>query len=198
MSKEQLIEVTKDFPDFIELIERSRKIKSEANKLRRRLNTLKKKYSFLDHIMALNTKNDFFKKATIDLFIDLGCYVDKTDVGKEDFKIYFENRIILTEATGSNKATAKETKAFQITKHLNINRKKFPDKEVTCLSIFNYDNALPFSDRSKAVFNKSQFEKANSLHNKLITSIELIDLYCKVKKGEITLKYMIDELCTFE
>ena len=190
--------ITKEFPDVKKVLAESKRLKTEANKIRRKMITLNKKYSFIGEILEKDSKSGKLRSAVISLFIELGLYVDKKDIGNEDFKVYFENRLILVEVKGSRNKAAKEDETTQVSKHINIAKKDNLDKTVTCLLVANYDNKTELGNRVKNPFTERQVKIGNSFETKLITVIELIDLYRRVKTGEITLKQMIDILCTFE
>lgn len=190
--------ITSGFEDVRKSIDDYKEAKRKELKARRKLKTLETKYSFLARLTEINGQGSKLEEEVRLYFKALGFKkVEKvgTKYKEEDLRIFINDKLILVEVTGNNKSQTDEDKGHAITKHISIKQSQYPDLQVLGLFVFNHDNTRPFNRRSSKPFSNKLINIA--LHNKysLISTVELLKAFIKIKKNELTLDDFTNKLC---
>jgi len=201
MDKSQFLEITSQFDDIREQLDHFNQIKSEYAKRRRRLKTLIGKYFFLKDIVDVESKSERLRGGLKEYFMAIGF--DRVELvpeklGIEDMRLWIQDKYILVEITGRNKATCDDKSAHDISKHIPLNKNKYPQYKVSGLFIVNHDSKKNFSHRFKNPFNNTNvIEIAKSHHYTLTTTIDLLYAFVEIKLGRLTIEKFVDQLCSF-
>lgn len=191
-------QITKEFSEFEVLLNKQKTLKKEINKTNRKLKTLSQKYSFLSNIVDVNMGDDILEQYLKKYFKEIG-FKDVRKIGKkggkEDLQIHFENELIIMEVTGIKGTHTTDRKTRQITKHLE--EKRISNENVYGLFIVNHDKETYFKNRNENPFSKEQIKYAVIAKYSLVTTIELVKGFIKVKMGELTINEFKEKLCYF-
>jgi hypothetical protein len=193
------IKITSRFKDVSELLIEIKKAKAVQNKLRRRLKTKILKYLFLKDIVDINCSAERLTKAVKKYLKEIGLekVILKENSGEEDLQIWFEDRVILVEVTGTKSGTHKDSKTIQISKHIPVKRELYPDLKVSGLFISNHNFDKPFNQRNENPFSSEQINFARTGSYTLATTIDLLALYGDYRRGKITTQEIINRFCNF-
>lgn len=199
MTNTELQKITVDFDDVKSVINKRKVYKKEEQKLRRKLWTLKDKYSFLKTTVDIGSNGTTLVNSIKKLFKEMGFKrvenVDKNYM-EEDLRLWTtDKRLLIFEITGIDKETVKDDKAFQIMKHVPKRQQENPDLKVHGIFIVNHDNKKSFDKRHKKPFRKPLIDIAISHSYTLTTTIELLNAFVFFKKNKLTSNQIIDKLC---
>ena len=198
MNKKTFNNLTQSFEGFKPLLNEQKELKRLLSKNKRRLITLEKKYVFLKNLVGIDVKDDLLVSSIFNFFKDLGFNeiknVDKR-YRKEDLRIIFDKKLFLLEITGSEKANAKDNKTRQLTKHLE--KERLNNQNVFGLTIFNHDNKKDYLEREINCFSKDQITYAKDGKYGLITTVELLNAFKKIKEGKLSIEDFKKEILKF-
>jgi hypothetical protein len=144
----EIKKVTAKFDDVKILMDKLAEIKRDERKVKRRLKTKYLNYTFLSDIVGLSKKD---KKLTEPLFkffkhlqLNIQRAPNKDKGGIEDLRIFYDDKLIIIEATSIENDRAPEAKLTQILKHTKIRQAEFPNFKVIGLSIINHEDKKHF------------------------------------------------------
>ena len=197
MTDKEFRELTKSFDDIQEIIVQKNLLKKEEGKLRRKLASLESKYSFLKDLVAIKGNSDKTSEAIKKYFKELGLKIEivPEKFGVEDLRLWFENKLVIIETTGTEKSDNSENKAHQISKHIPIRKQEYPNLEVYGLFISNHDNRKPFNERKEKSFSKRVNEISESHAYTVTTTTNLLKAFLSIKNGDLTISELIEKLC---
>jgi hypothetical protein len=189
-----------EFNEVTVLLQELKVIKSQNIKIRRKLKTILKKYSFLEDLVCIDGNDEIIVNALVKYFKELG-FPNIKNVGKnfmeEDLRLIVKDRLIIFEATGTKNQTNKEEKVHQISKFIPIRKKQYPLFEVSGVFVTNHDNKNPYNLRHKKPFDKRIIKIAIAHGYTLTTSTDLLYFFIDIKKGLLKSDEFIDKLCNF-
>lgn len=198
MNKNDYLDLTKEFPEISDLIEKRKVLRNNQNKVSRKLRTLFNEYIFLPAMISEGVKDDVLEEYVKAYFKKIG-FKNVQKVGKqlqkEDLRIVQKDKIIIAEITGTNKRTSKDSKTSQILKHLNVRRKA--GENAYAVFIVNHDNEKPISERNNKPFSDDQIKYAEAGGYGLITTLDLIDAFKKYKLNQLSMTEFESKLCSF-
>jgi hypothetical protein len=199
MTVKELRKITAEFNDVKPIIFRRNAYKKEEARIRRKLNTLEAKYSFLHTLVGIDSCGEPLVNAIRILFREMGVKkvenVDKK-YRDEDLRLWTtDNRLIIFEITGIDKETVTDAKAFQIVRHIPAKKKQFPTQEVHAVFAVNRDNKKHYSKRHPAPFRKELVQTAINHDYVLTTTKDLFNAFILYKEGKLTSYELINKLC---
>lgn len=199
MDDSHLKKITTSFLDIEPLFKEKKQLLQAARQFRRRLKTKLTEYSFLKTLVGTNVKSDELDLAIKECFDAFGF--DKTECigkkfGEEDIRLWFGNKLIIFEATGSNAANPVHDKVFQITRHIPIKQEMFKDFRVYGGFIVNHDCLKTFDLRTNKPFDKKVEILAKGQNIVLLSTLDLLNSFINFKKGKLTLDDFAGQLCT--
>ncbi len=198
MNEKEYHNLTKDFPDISELLDERKSLKNDLNKINRKLKTLSDKYEFLRGIIHPKISNDELEQYIKMYFKDIG-FEKVRKVGKQlkkdDIRIFLPDKIIIIEVTGTKKKHPTDNKTRQITKHLEVRRHK--KENAFGVFIINHDNNKSYKEKDYVPFTLDQIGYADAGKYSLVTTMELVKGFIKVKMNELTLDEFENKLCSF-
>lgn len=198
MTEKDYYNLTKEFIDISVLLKEQKTIKTKLNRVLRKLNTLDSKYSFIKEIIGVNVDGEKLENSIKKYFKEIG-FKDVRKVGnsfgKDDIQIYLDNELIISEATGIKGIHTKDSKTRQITKHLELKRNN--GEKVFGIFIVNHDKETYYTERNTNPFSKDQINYAIVGKYSLVTTLELLRGFIKVKTNELTLEQYKVKLCSF-
>lgn len=197
MNKEEYFKITRLFKEVDNLVLQKQKLRRQINSVSRKLKGLRKKYSFLSIIINRGVTGELLEENIKRYFKELG-FATVNKVGKhlkkEDIRIIKDDKIIIIEVTGSSKKIQKDDKTRQITKHLSV--RKHNNENAFAVFVVNHDNKNSFKYRKEA-FNKEQINYAVAGGYSLVSTIELVRGFIKVKTNKMSLMEFEQKLCSF-
>jgi hypothetical protein len=115
---------------------------------------------------------------------------------EEDIRLWFGNKLIIFEATGSKNQHPEQNKMFQIARHIPIKKEQFKDFKVYGGFIINHDNLKPFDQRLHSPFDTAADTFAKGQGVVLLSTLDLLKSFINFKKGKLTLDDFVRHLCT--
>ncbi|MBN8835646.1 MAG: hypothetical protein J0I09_00150 [Sphingobacteriia bacterium] len=198
MKIEELKNITSDFVEISQLLEKRNKLFSETNKVRRKLKSKINKYKFLVDLVDTDSNGGRLVNAVVQLFKSIGFSnienVDKK-YNDEDIRLWLDDLLIIFEITGIDTANPKDDKAYRISKHIPIRQKQNPNLKVFGVFIVNHDNKKHFKKREKKPFRKNLIEIAKEHKYTLTTTVDIFNAFIKIKKDSLTKDDFIKCLC---
>lgn len=189
---------TTEFEDIVCVLTELKALRKKEMQLRRRLKTLKEKYSFIEELVGINNSGDKISSAIKAYFKAFGFnkieIVPEKD-GKEDLRLWFDDKLLIIEATGTEKKDNNEGKAHQISKHIPLRQQEFPKFKVFGVFISNHDNKKIYNQRNPKSFDKRLIQIAESHNYTVTTTVDLFNAFILFKKGRLMPKELIDKLC---
>jgi len=191
--------VTADFEDVKTLMDELNSIKKNERRVKRRLKTKYLKYTFLSDIVGLSKKD---KKLTEPLFLffkNLGINIhrapNKDKGGVEDLRVFYNDKLIIIEATSIENNRATEAKLTQILKHTKIRQDEFPNFKVIGLSIINHEDGKHFTKRvTKQNYQDKTIKILKSHELCSVTTLTLLINFVKIKRGETSVDDLMANL----
>jgi hypothetical protein len=197
MNKKNLLEITSNFPDVKEHLYKENSLKKELKKEQRRLKTLITKYLFLIDLVGIGSNDDKLDNAIKKFFKEIG-FKDVRKISKkfgaEDLQLWFDDKLLLIEATGFKSQNAEENKGMQVKKWIPIRQDENPDKSVFGLLIVNHNNKIKY-DKRKIPFNARYIKIAESNKIGIITTTELLKSFSLLKNNILSLNQFKDKIC---
>lgn len=193
-SEQKFIETnaTKYFLEFMPLLEQHKKAQAEMRKADRKIDTFRKKYSFLTDIIQIGANDVLLSNAIKLLLKNAGFskvihYKDKRQkVKREDIQAYHENDVFIIEVKGVKAQFPTHHDLFQILPYFGSNKKRHSPNNVYALSIISHDNRNYINNRSITFWdNQNNIDLINSDIG-AISAIDLIILFKNLKTGTLT------------
>lgn len=199
MTNSELKNITSRFEEVKTLIEKHNTLLNETTKIRRRLKTKIRKYTFLKNLVDIDSCGDKLVNSVVQCFKEMG-FDDIENVDKkykdEDIRLFIEDTLILFEITGIDNANPPDDKVHQISKHIPIRQKKYPTLKVFGVFMVNHDNKKHFSNREKKPFRKALIDISKEHKYTITTTLDLLVAFIKIKAGKLTKEELIEKLCT--
>ncbi|SFZ95205.1 hypothetical protein SAMN05428642_1151 [Flaviramulus basaltis] len=198
MDNSDYCKLTKDIPEISDLLNKRNQLKTDLNKVSRKLKTISKKYEFLKKVVELNSNDDVLEENVKLLFKEIG--IKKTHkVGKakrkEDLRIILEDKILLIEVTGTKNVNSKDDKTRQMTKHVDVEKSK--GFNVQGMFIVNHENNKYFKDKTKTPFTKDQIKYSKAGKYTLMTTQSLVNAFMLVKTDQLSLSDFEKRICEY-
>ena len=187
MSKTDDKTLTRDLPEFSQLIKEIKSTKKILHSLNKKLSKKLNSHAFLYNL--LEQKSTELEKTATFLFKRIG-YINVKHTGldkkREDIYINHNGRITVIDTNGINKDHPKDGKCHSILKFAAKRKKEIQDAEIHAIFLLNHDINEPIvAKRNKNIF-VNNIEDAKNMNLGLLTAIELVSGYKKLKKGLIT------------
>jgi hypothetical protein len=199
MTESDLKNITSEFSDILPIISERDDIIKSLNKTRRRLRTKLKRYSFLSQMVGIGSNGDKLVDSIVTFLKELNIgkveNVDKKYMD-EDIRLWTDESLLIFEVTGIDTPNPKDYKAHQISKHLPIKQEQFADKKVYGVFIVNHDNRKNYLDRNKRPFNDRLIKIAKGHNYTLVTTVDLLNAFVKIKTDKLTPAELIEKLCS--
>jgi hypothetical protein len=199
MTTSELKNITSNFSDIKPLIQKQNDLQNHTNKVRRRLKTQLNKYCFLKDLVDIDSNGDKLVDSIVLYFKELG-FKNVENVDKkykdEDIRLWVGDLLIIFEVTGIDTPNPKDDKAHRISKHIPVLQEKYPDLHIFGVFIVNHDNKKHFSKRDKKPFREKLTDIAKAHKYTLTTTVDLLNAFLNIKKGELTETELIKELCS--
>ena len=197
MNNSELKIITSHFSDIKPLIDERNNLLRQTNKVRKRLKTRLEEYGFLKDMIDIDSHGTKLVNSIVKYFKTLGFKkIENVDKNKdEDIRLWVDDKLIIFEVTGIDTPTPTDNKAHQISKHIQIRQKEYPDIKVSGLFIVNHDNKKHFLKRHKTPFRKGLDEIARTNKYTLTTTIDLFNAFIKIKNGELTKEELVNKIC---
>ena len=198
MTLYDLKKITSEFDDVHNIIEKRKLIRNQDSKLRRRLKTKLQSYSFLMDLVGINAFGPTIVKALKKTFKAIGfkkVEIVNEKYGEEDLRLWVDDKLIIIEATGTEKKDNSESKAHQISKHIPLRQKQYPNLKVSGLFISNHDNKKHYTKRNRKSFDKRLIKIAESHNYTVMTTTDLLEAYISIKKGTFSSSELVNCFC---
>lgn len=188
--------ITSEFEEIKSVILKLKEVKKQENKFKRQLKTLKNKYTFLNEIIGIKIQSkelvNSIKKYFKELNLSIHDAPNNDKEGVEDLRLWVDGKLYIVEVTGSEKKIVTEKKSHQISKHINIRQKHYPNLKVIGLFIVNHDFETHFSKRAIKAFEKRPIEIALNNNYTLTTTLTLFNAFILIKQGSMTVSDLIE------
>lgn len=190
--------ITADFEEIKTLINLRQKYLIQINKLRRQLKSQFRKYAFLEDLVGINSNGSTLVNSLIKYFHELGFkHIENVDkkYKDEDIRLWHDDRLLIFEVTGIDTANPKDDKVHQISKHIPVRQEQNPNLKVFGVFVINHDNSKPFDKREKKIFREGLIDIAKAHKYTLVTTVDLLNAFISIKKGDLLPIDLIDALC---
>lgn len=170
--------VTKDLIEVQDLIKKHTEIKKSLAKTKRKLKSTITKYSFLDIITKINSKDMFLETAVKQLFNNIGLdtkHLINQKPKREDLQIWFDDCVILVECKGVKASNPRYDEVGAVKKYVDY-RKKFENWNLPVhgLLVINHDNERNVEMRTKKPLDKLKTDYILAQDFGVITTYELV------------------------
>lgn len=188
------------FDEVALLLQELKILKVQERRKRRRLNTVLKKYSFLNNLVCIDGKDEIIEDALVNYFKELG-FNNIKKVGKkfkeEDLRLFVNDKLIIFEVTGTKNINNTDDKSHQISKYIPLRKIQYSNLNVFGVFVSNHDNKKQIELRNKVPFDNRSNKIASASEYSLTTTTDLFHAFIKIKKGLLTPDELIDKLCKF-
>jgi hypothetical protein len=192
-----ILATTSLFPEIRDILEKRRIVRKKDNQLRRKLITLRNKYSFLHDLVGIGSHDDLLEKSVGQCLKEFG-FKQVRLIGKkfkeEDIQVEFDNKVLIFEIKGISGHVPSDNDSHQLSKWLPIRKKEFVNKQVYGIVIFNYDNKKPFDKRNPKPFDARLIKFAEGSNYGLMTSTSLYNAFISYKMGKFTIEQLVEKL----
>jgi hypothetical protein len=190
-AKHLLRQITKDFKDVRQLVDKHNELKKQIRTIDRKLKTIETKYSFLTDIISVDGNDRIIEVAAKKLLKNAGFTdvrrLENVRPKREDLQIWCSDCIILAECKGTKHSVPKDNEIGQVKKYVDYRKNKIISQlPVFGITIINHDNSKSFNHRNKNPIDKYKHEYAVSGQYGIITSIELVNGFLKLKNNIIS------------
>lgn len=194
MHKSEYEKILLEISEISNLVSAKKEAKKAINRLNRRIATIEKNYSFLSEIVAIGNHDKDLEYSLKKYFKSLGIYnrVDwlPKSGNNEDLRIWTDECVIIVDSNGNNNTTLKSAHIHKVSKYMALGAKVKSMNGFTRrgLVVVNHDKSKHYSMRSKTPFTDAKEVEYAEINNiGLVTTVQLLKGYIKVKTGEITL-----------
>lgn len=203
MQKSEYEKILLEISEISNLVLAKREAKKAINRLNRRIGTIEKNYSFLSEIVAIGNHNKHLEYSLKKYFKSLELFnrVDwlPKSGSNEDLRIWTDECVIIVDVNGNNKPSLSSAHIHKVGKYIVLGAKikSMNGFSRRGLVIVNHDNTKHYLKRAANPFtDKTDLFYAEQNNIGLVTTVELVKGYIKLKKGEITKEDFQDKITT--
>lgn len=192
-------EVTSKFPEIDDLLTQSRTLKNQLNKVARRLRTKRTEYDFLQKLVWEFSYDNVLVDSLYSLFSNIGFNTKKlAGDNEEDLQIQLNDELILIEAKGDKSENTSYKGLDQIARYVVRRREENKDAEIYGIYIVNHHlKQSDYKKRNPKAFGSDMLKDAGASKIGLLTTIDLLSGYVKLKRDEISIDDFGNNLKSF-
>ena len=184
-------------PEINKILKDYRALKIKLRKQKRKLETLEKRFDFLNDLIGVESRGEKLVNAVKKILIEIGYKsVIKTVriKGKseiEDLQIIRKNRITLIEVKGLSSKEQSANDSHKIDQYVKLKSAESLDKKIKIVGIYivNHDNKLKdYRQRHKRPFNNNREIIATKSKHGLISTVDLLEAFLIFKEKKLNFR----------